>query len=152
MLQIIMAVLSGVGVLLLGYYFMGRIDCFLSENIQSESEGFPKKVDCIVYLPDRYVNSFVEELRQHELVCSMLYDPYDFPSTDYRAAFALSGSDLDNLLVCNKAKHYKSECFMAAKCNSRIYMDLYRKAGVTVIIDSKISERTVEEILKGWKR
>jgi Trk K+ transport system NAD-binding subunit len=75
-------------------------------------------------------------------------DEPDIPvNVQIMMVLAISNNDLDNLLLCNKARHHFPDVYLIAKCNDALYQDIFKDTGVHQIINSNYSEVSIIEII-----
>lgn len=133
------------GVMIIYYLFIAHIDkCVGAEEaLFSEKECVSK--DVLLY---KNVGDIAFYLKENHLD----FDVTDYPSFPklcfYKIVLGISENDLDNLLICKIAKHFDADVRTVAKCNLKVYHEIFDCEEVDVVI-SNIDE--VKSILDGWE-
>ena len=123
----------------MGYYLMGRIDKFLNTRTLADTAH----EDCekvLLYASEKDYAALKSSLMSNNIPVLSTGEP-DIPeNARIIAVLAISNNDLDNLLLCNKAKHLFPDAYLVAKCNDAVYQDIFRDTGVQHIINRDYSE------------
>lgn len=144
-----MLIILMVGVILLGFRIMARIDTFI------ENGGFEERQAVQI----NKILMFGEQNIVHDISCNLMENniPYcitkepDVPeNTAFHIVMALSDNDMDNLLLCNKAIHIYPHALTIAKCNDHIYKNVFDSVGIGHILSGPITSDTVLFAMKGW--
>ena len=135
-------IVSMLGIALLGYAVMCRVDRFIeSGGIVDSPQGRVNQGALIYGAPE-----IAQKIREMGIKCRVLSDP-TFPEDGlYSALFALSASDDENLTLCRSAKNSDPGIYLIVRCNEIRLYEIFEVAGADRIlgagepIDSLIAE------------
>lgn len=133
------------GIMVVYYYFLSRIDKFIStEEALYETEEFTYK-DILLY---KDADEIVATLKANNLK----FDLVEYPGIPrfcyYKVVVGVSNSDLDNLLLCKTAKRFDPFVRTVAKCNVQMYQEMFHCEEIdAVVADSS----EVKVILGEWE-
>jgi len=133
---IMMLVLLAMGVL--GYYVMKRLDIELDDIIVTDHIENVRQAFVLIYSDEagheEALKAILNELDQQgidhmETTNSNIQDFQPFTHV-----MALSESDLDNLLLCHRARRLKPEIETLASCSKFVYRSVFKEQGVDWIV------------------
>ncbi len=149
---VLFVALSGIGVLLLGYFLMDRLDKSLRNGtiVSKEQATRKQRVAALVMPPNSsIVNQISQWLMDKDISFIVVDDEYIPYNIDYQYSMAFSDNDLKNLLFSETARHENPEVIMIARCNNPIYHRIYTDIGVQKIFNGKVSQQDLALFLKG---
>lgn len=140
MIQVILVIVGFVYVLAVGMYLMSKVDKFrekkdyFSRQEPIEEEKGENSCFAIVYGKEEDAEDLCQLLKKKEIgsiiINDIMFHP-DWKNIEY--IFALSGSDVDNLSICNIGKKLYQLKGTASICNENENKALFQKAGVITI-------------------
>lgn len=137
------------GILLYGYFLMRRLDQFIERGGIAKEPDEQEKVDILLYGEPE----MLEQLRRALMDAQARFDMTDEPEvpdgTAYRWIAALSKDDERNLLVCLAARRKNAGIRTMAKCNDRVYEEIFRQTGITVVLREDDTANRILACLKG---
>lgn len=136
--------LGMLGVIVLGFWVMKRLDKALFEQTDFACAGTePGKKAKVLIFVDENGEDFEAEIHalMHELTFSGI--PYERTTNpgyqkleNFSCVLALSGKDLDNVLLCHQAKRLRPEIGTIARCSRNVYREIFHEQGVDRIISN----------------
>lgn len=135
-------IISMLGMILLGYVIMCRIDRFIEKGGIIDSPQGRENQGTLVYgAPEAIL-----KIQKAGMKCRTLMNPI-FPEDGlYSAFFILSGDDQINLVLSRAAKKFDPGIFVIARCNDPKLIDIFGAAGADRVlrldepIDSLLAE------------
>lgn len=126
----VLLIITTLGVILLGYLVMCRLDNFLEEGgILDSPQGRANQGVLVYGAPD-----VTEKINRAGMKCRNLTTP-TFPEDGfYSALFALSGDDRGNLAICHAAKHTDPGITIIARCNAPELRDVFETMGANRLL------------------
>ena len=124
--------IASLGIILLGYLIMCRVDKFLERGgILDSPQGRANQGILVYGAPD-----VVKKIHKRGMSCRTL-TTLTFPEDGlYSALFALSGDDCGNLAVCHAAKRADPGITIVARCSTPQMRDAFKAAGVHKVLDA----------------
>lgn len=151
--MIVLLVIFSAGFILYGYLLMGRLDRFIENNgFSKEEKNFTQK-EILLCGEEEIIDPLSRALDE----AAVTYDresqseAEDSGSVFYRWVGAFFADDEKNLLICLMAKRKNSAVCTMAKCNDRLFENIFRQTGVTVILQNEIPVNRVLACLKKGK-
>lgn len=139
-------IISTLGVLLLGYMVMIRLDRFLSGGHETKLPLERVRVAVVVFGG----NAELFRLLDREGITYRTTSRPELPDgTAFSMFLALSNDDLDNLTACNRAKHAAPGIKIIALCNDNTYMDMYSAAAGAGVLRGMPSAGDILLVMKG---
>lgn len=130
---IVLIVVSGIGVLLYGYFLMDKLDDYLNGGGFSGAPQAWESKGILIFsdLPDKME---LQPLLQAASYSHAVVDsPALPPRSVYRAVFALSANDLDNILLCMLAQKAHSTVTVAL-CNDKQYLRIFQEYPIDKVV------------------
>ncbi|QAT49449.1 hypothetical protein EQM14_06480 [Caproiciproducens sp. NJN-50] len=123
-------IISMLGIILLGYVIMSRIDHFIEKGGIVDSPQGRENQGVLVYgAPEA-----VSRIQKAGMNCRTLTDPI-FPKDGlYSVFFILSGDDQINLVLCRAAKDFDPGIFVIARCNDPELSEIFEVAGANRLL------------------
>lgn len=142
----VVLIISTLGVLLLGYLVMIRLDRFLSGTRETKLPPEKTRVTALVFggTAELYAQLEREGISYRKTSRPELPD-----FTAFSTFLALSNDDLDNLTACNRAKHAMPGISVIALCNDSMYMDMYYETAGAGVLRGKPSASDIILVMKG---
>jgi hypothetical protein len=133
----------------LGYRLMGRIDLWLQGDafVPILPDDLARTV--VLYLDSPFDFQPGTLALDEGIHLTPLYDisvETVFPTA---SLLAFSGNDLENLLLIQRTKQAQPDCFVAARCNDRLYETLYKDMGAAQIFSGSFTLKEAFRQLKG---
>ena len=147
--MIVLIIVVSVGVLLYGYLLMQRLDRFIERGGFAKEPDDPAEMDILLYGELEMLEEMRRALDDARIRCDLTAEPEIPDSAAYRWIAALSKDDASNLLVCLAARRKNKDIRTMAKCNDRIYEDVFRRMGVTVVLHGDPTANRILACLKG---
>ncbi|MEA5060316.1 MAG: NAD-binding protein [Candidatus Pelethousia sp.] len=127
-----MLLIATVGVVLLGYAIMHRIDTFIRNGSEVHSPQGHANRGILVY----GAPTVASKIQKAGGACSVLAE-LSFPQDGfYSAFFALSEDDDKNLILCHAAKQADPGIYIIVRCNTPAMRELFEMAGASRLIDA----------------
>jgi len=125
-------IVSMLGVMVLGYAVMCRIDRFIEKGGIVDSFNGRINQGALIYgAPD-----VADKFWKSGIKCRVLTKPF-FPEDGlYSAIFALSANDDENIIICNAAKHADPGIYIVARCNEPRLNEIFKSVGVKRILSA----------------
>lgn len=140
--------ITTIGISLLGYLMMARLDHFI------EIGGFIEGADALmsrivlIYAPNRDQTGLQKSLTQYHIKFQCIPEPHVPENMIPVVVAALSDSDMDNLLLCNEARHLHPELFTIAVCNDAMYSRLFKESGINRVFHQNFPDDKFLELLQ----
>jgi hypothetical protein len=148
----IVLILCMLGVIALGYAIVGRIDKFLNNasiGVCSDADEYANnKSEVLIYPSEGLPSGLLQLLLREGIGYCLITEPSMPDNSEFSALIAISGSDLDNLLLCSEAKYMRPATVLFARCNDSIYLSIFEKIGINRIFTGKLS---ADELLLSMK-
>lgn len=152
----VLLIVTAAGIVVFGYFLMGRIDRFFSgeknsRDIASDFFGAGHKNAVLIFDPKTGTAGYPScDVLPEDLVKCVATDEPEIPgSFHFNALFALSGSDIDNLLLCCKVRHRFPKAYLCAVCNDLAHVGLYRDARVNRILSGRLPPDALRAFIRG---
>lgn len=136
--------ISLAGVVLLGYWVMGRVDAFIAQNARLQP---PRRTS--VYLLYCGVNEQEAFLRVEAGPWELLETPDIRPDISPKVVAALSEDDLENILLSTQARRRCPGCVTIARLNDPAYVALFRRAHISHVVRGELTARDLLSIVQG---
>lgn len=122
--------ITAIGVILIGYLAMCRLDHFLERGgILDSPQGRANQGVLVYGAPD-----VAEKIHKTGMKCKNL-TALAFPEDGvYSALFALSSDDRGNLAICHAAKHADPEITIIARCSAPELRGVFEALGATRLL------------------
>ncbi len=147
--MIILFMIVLIGTVLYGYFIMLRLDKFIEKSmVRKESEG-PGEKEILLYGEAEIIDSISQVLNAAEITYDFTTEPVINEGSTYHWLVAFSKDDADNLLICLLAKRRNSSIQTMAKCNNRIYENVFKQTGITMILQKDIPISRILTYLRG---
>lgn len=137
-----------IGVILIGFVVMRHLDHSLDRMNVSQNTVLESGNTILVLSSDHDADEWTEVLSFFKVPFLMIHDPDLFDLRRFSVVLALSDKDLDNLLLCSKAKHENEEIFTVAKCNSYLYQTIFIQQGIDRIVTEPLTAEVITRILQ----
>lgn len=136
----ILLAVTTVGILMLGYFVMQRLDHFIERGgILDSPEGRANQGVLIYGAPE-----VGKQIHRIGMKCKTLTDPI-FPEDGlYSALFALSRDDRGNLALCHMARQADPGITIIARCSALNLQGVFETMGVSRLLGA---EESVEPLL-----
>lgn len=145
-----MAVLLALAFVGFGYLLMGRVDRFLEKTFPDAQMVRPEICAALIF-GDLSRQDVLEQLMgKHHIACLKLSEPHVPDHLKLRLVLAVSGNDMDNLLLCNEARHIDPSVVTIAKCNNSIYREIFEQAGISRILTDALFDDAVLQAVTAW--
>lgn len=126
----VLLVISMLGVAVLGYVVMYRIDRFIQRGgIIDGPQGRVHQGALVYGAPD-----IAERLQKTGIKCRNLTEPVYPEDGFYSALFALSPDDIENLVICRAAKQADPGIYIIARCNVPRLDGVFKDAGAKRVL------------------
>lgn len=137
-----------IGLLMLGYFVMRRLDNFIERGeILDSPQGRANQGILIYGAPE-----VEEKIYKIGMKCKILTDPI-FPEDGlYSALFALSQDDRSNLALCHMARQADPGITMIARCSAPNLQGVFEAMGVSRLLGSEESVAPLLAELGGVSR
>ena len=132
--------LSMAGVVLIGYWVMGRVDAFIGSGALTDVTR-PSPV-CLLYRggsPGEGAQG-TDALPQ---AWELLETPDIRPDVLPKVVAAMSEDDLENILLSTQALRMCPKCITIARLNDPAYAGLFRKAHISHVVRQELSVREI---------
>jgi hypothetical protein len=147
--MIALIILVTVGGMLYGYLLVRRLDRFIERGGFAEEPDDPIEKDILFYGEREALDEVCRALDGERVSYDLTAEPEIPYGAAYRWVGALSKDDASNLLVCLAARRKNKDIRTIAKCNDRIYEDVFRRTGVTVVLHGDATAHRILACLKG---
>ena len=141
--MVILFALMSLGILLFGYYIMSRIDAFLQHDSFIDNPNRQNEPVLLIYTTkktDPLLATLLPRLYRQKVRFLIVFDPHVPFKANVYAVLAISGSDIDNLLLCREAKHRFAEVYTIARCHDPLYRHFFQEAGINRILTGDASD------------
>jgi hypothetical protein len=155
----VLLIVTAASIVVFGYFLMGRIDRFFggeksSRDTASDFVGTGPKNEVLIFDPKAGKAAEAgypgcDMLPEDLAHCVVTDEPEITGSFHVTALFALSDSDLDNLLLCCKVRHRFPKAYLCAVCNDLAHMGLYRDARVNRILSGSLPPDALMSLIRG---
>lgn len=136
----ILLAVTTVGLLVLGFFVMRRLDDFIERGgILDSPQGRANQGILIYGAPE-----VEEKIHRIGMKCKILIDPIFPEDSLYSALFALSQDDCANLALCQMAKQTDPGITMIARCSAPKLQGVFEAMGVSRLLGS---EESVDPLL-----
>lgn len=142
--------IAAAGILLYGYYLMRRLDKFLDTGGFGNSAAVRSNRAVLIFGEPEIAEPLARYLREKGVTYRVVEDPDLSGDTVYLAVAAVSGSDLDNLLMCARAKRLRPDISSFAVCNDTTYQNVFDSTGIDRVFAPGPGRPDLLEYLKGW--
>ena len=147
-MMVLLAMVS-IGVMLYGYVLVRRLDRFLQRaEMEKEPEATVHK-EVLLYGQGEPADRIGHALQEAAIAYDRTAEPDIRDGALYHWAGAFSDSDADNLLFCLWAKRRNENVRTLAQCNDRMYENVFKQAGITVVLPKDASVSQILACLKG---
>ena len=144
-------ILSVVAALLLfGYWVMDRLDRALGKKPPQKAAS--DTVDVAIFCTGAEAAPLTDRLSRQGITFRLCPTPAPTENTRFRCALALSDSDMDNLLFCREARRLCGDLQLMARCNDRMYHDIFLESGVCALLPAQWTPETVLRAMEGLKQ
>lgn len=147
--MIVLVIVVSVGVLLYGYLLMQRLDRFIERGGFAKEPDEPAEMDILLYGELEMLDEMRRALDDARVRYDLTAEPEVPDAAAYRWIAALSKDDESNLLVCLAARRKNNGIRTMAKCNDRVYEDVFRQTGITVVLHGDATVHRILACLKG---
>lgn len=128
----ILLIITTLGIILLGYAVMYRVDHFLEKGGIADSPQGRANQGLLVYgAPD-----IALKIQKSGIKCKALADPDFWEDGFYSALFALSEDDQKNLVMCKTAKDFDPGIYIVARCNTPELRGIFKAAGANHLLSA----------------
>lgn len=152
------AVIGVVGVWLIGYFLMGRLDRLLARvrpeaGAAEERPPAPREPDAPLLFcgHDEQARALSNALTGCLPGLQTLHMAELPAHARPRAVIALLPDDADNLLLCVQAMRLRGDCLTIALCGDRTCASLFQKARVVHVLLGAYSAQAVLNIIQGGR-
>lgn len=127
-------------VMIYGFRIMMYIDNFLNQGgFQREGESIVSKKVLVmqsaeIQSEDADMIEALTMLNHYAATYDVIYSPLIPDSCTYDYVMALSGSDVDNLILCAESKRMLQGAYTVAKCNDKVYESVFHREDVDEIV------------------
>lgn len=139
-------IVSTLGILLLGYVVMTKLDAFLAGKPKAKPPHRIQRANVLVFGGSA---EFYRLLDREGIPYRTTSKPGIPAGAVFSVFLALSNDDLDNLTACNRAKHALPGIRIIALCNDYTYMDMYTDAVGTGVLHGRPSPKDILIVMKG---
>lgn len=136
--------------LFFGYYLMRRLDKFLDSGGFSGSTAARTKQAVLIFGEPEIAGPLARHLGKKGVTYRITDRPDISDDAAFLAVAAISGSDLDNLLLCAHAKRLWPDVLSFAVCNDITYKNVFDSTGIDRIFVPGPEQPDLLESLKGW--
>ncbi len=150
-IMIALLLITIIGISLLGYLMMVRLDSFIESGGFIEGPEALIEPTVLIYDPHRDQDALEKSLLQHQIRFQCITEPHVPENMIPVVVAALSDSDMDNLLLCNEARHLHPDLFTVAVCNDALYTHLFKESGIKQVFYQNFPEKILLECLLDQK-
>jgi hypothetical protein len=147
--MIVLLIVVMAGILLYGYFLMRRLDQFIERGGFAREPDEKAKMDILLYGEPEMLVQVHRALTDAQIRFDVTDEPEVPDGTAYRWIAALSKDDERNLLVCLAARRKNASIRTMAKCNDRVYEEVFRQTGITVVLHEGDAAQRILACLKG---
>jgi hypothetical protein len=145
----VMAVVSIIALMILGYFLMDRIDMFFVKNNEA-IERRPVDRRTILIFADNESDEELCKLFESMKFSYYVTDDSKIPDKiEFSTFFALSDDDAENIFLCRQIRKKSKSTWVVARINDYVYADIYRKVGVNKVIAGDLTSERIVESLQG---
>lgn len=148
--QVTILSLTVLGIALYGYCLMRRLDKYLNARSISNRSSEIIKQSVLIFGEPETAEPLIRHLEERGITYRVTPRPELSEDTALMAVAALSGNDLDNLLLCAQVKRLCPDALSFAVCNDMTYKNVFNSAGVSRIYTRGPGQPALPEALKGW--
>lgn len=149
MLVTAVLILCILGVVLLGFAIVSKIDKFFDNINMEENRNEDVKNEVLIYPAEGIPNGLGPLLHTEGITYLIIAKPYIPENTEFKTLIALSDCDLDNLLLCGEARHNYPGSFIIARCNDLLYLNIFENIGINHVLTGTLSASELLFALKG---
>lgn len=147
--MIVLLIVVMAGILLYGYFLMRRLDQFIEGGGFEREPDEQEKMDVLLFGESEMLAQMHHALMDAQVRFDVTDEPEVPDGAAYRWIAALSKDDESNLLVCLAARRKNAGIRMMAKCNDRVYEEVFRQTGITVVLHEGDAAQRILTCLKG---
>jgi hypothetical protein len=147
MLEVLMIIVL-IGVILFGFVVMRSLDLALNHMNEIQNTVLDSEKAVLVLSSDHDADEWIQVLSTNKISFQKIHDPDLSDLKRFSVVLALSDKDLDNLLLCNKAKHANEKIFTVARCNNYIYKSIFIQQGIDRIVTEHLAADAITRILQ----
>ena len=141
-------ILFAAGILLYGFFLAKKFDGFLAKGNFRPRPAAHETKEILLYGAPALLRPISLLLEQNGVGADYSDAPLLCENAAYLYVFALSESDLDNLLLCADARRALRGVKTIARCNNSVYRPLFEKSGVSRVLDLAPSAEQLVAIIK----
>ncbi len=145
--MIALLLITTIGISLLGYLMMVRLDNFIESGGFVEGPEAMLEPIVLIYDPHRDQGTLEKSLMEHHIRFQCITEPHVPENMIPVVVAAFSDSDMDNLLLCNEARHLHPDLFTVAVCNDALYTHLFKESGIKQVFYQHFPEKILLECL-----
>lgn len=138
--MIILLAITSIGISVLGYLAMVRLDNFIETGGFIEGPEALMQQVILIYSPAQHRSDLEKRLSHHHIRFQSIPEPHVPENMIPWVVAALSDSDMDNLLLCNEARHLHPDLFTVAVCNDTMHSRLFKESGINCVFLNDFSE------------
>lgn len=142
-------IITTVGIMLFGFVIMGQLDNFIGSSGFTESSQELLIRTILLFGEKKIVTDISTHLSGRNISYHIAKEPDVPENIIFFVVLALSDNDMDNLLLCNKAKHVCPDVLTVAKCNENIYKKVFENAVINCILTGHLTPDSVLCAVKG---
>jgi hypothetical protein len=130
----VLIIVAILGVVAYGYLLMARVDRFLNnESFEDGVHEIDNRV-VLIYAFDNDYSVIKASLSDKKIPYIQTCEPEIPDNVEIMTVLAVSDNDLDNLLLCCKARHLFPDVFLIAKCNDLLYHSIFINTGIQCVL------------------
>ena len=145
----VMAVVSIIALMILGYFLMDRIDMFFVKNNEAREEIPIDRRTILVYTDCESEEEICQVFEKMKFSYYLIDDSRIPENIEFKTFFALSEDDGENLFLSRMVRKRSKNTWVVARINDYIYADIYRKIGVNKVITGDVTRDRIVEALQG---
>ncbi len=132
----------------IGYLLMGGIDHFLEKTFPETPPVSPETCAALIFGELNRPEALEQLMLRRHIAYLKLTEPHVPDHLKLRLVLAVSGSDLDNLMLCNEARHVNPDVITIAKCSNSIYREIFEKAGISrILTDAMFDDNILQAVV-----
>lgn len=145
-LLVVTLIVMGIGCIVLGGYWMTKIDQFCQKG--GFRPAFSREKSVMIYGENAMTAELAKDERLHDYAIQTRETPDPEVYSTVRVLVALGEKDIDNLLICRLASQANPEVITMAWCIDKRTETLYREARIDRIFDTLPTAARIRQCLE----
>jgi hypothetical protein len=131
------------GIIMFGFIIMRQIDNFIEDGGLGDNTQTPPKNGILLFGEQTFIRDISSRLSVKNILYYIINEPDISENFNFSIIIAISDNDIDNLLLCNKAKHICPDVLTITRCNDLIYKNVFEDVGINYILTGPLTSDDV---------